>query len=59
MTYRIRCEKCVFSETFMDIEADSINYAMEIAESKTDDAEFKDYDQSYDYHIVYMKKGSK
>ena len=34
MTYKIRCERCIYSETFMEINANSLEEAMEIAEKE-------------------------
>ena len=52
MTYKIRCERCIYSETFMDINANSLEDAMEIAELKKDFANYRDYDETFHLHNV-------
>ena len=47
MTYKIRCERGIYSETFMDINANSLEDAMEIAELKKDFANYYDYDEKF------------
>ena len=52
MTYKIRCERCIYSETFMDINANSLEEAMEIAELEKDFADYRDYDETFHLHNV-------
>lgn len=52
MTYKIRCERCIYSETFMDINANSLEEAMEIAELEKDFADYRDYDEKFNCHNV-------
>ena len=52
MTYKSGGERCIYSETFMDINANSREEAMEIAELKKDFANYRDYDETFHLHNV-------